>query len=191
MYFIPSIQKEIKFKEITIEQFFQILYNNFNKSFIRVLEQNKTENITLTNFDKEILLLQIHLTEIKEISIQNKNAQHPNNEFIIEDIYNIELSVPSLDRELIYYNSILNLNKPNKDTSLLFEISKYITSLTIDNNTFDCKVLPEEFIKTVKEIPPPILAKCVVYIDNLKKQVKAYFKQNNISYKYSIDLLVP
>lgn len=191
MYFIPSAQKETEFKKITIEQFYYILNNNFNKSFIDVLKQNNTKNIFLTNFDKEILLLQIHLNEIKETNIQNKTILHPDTQFINDELYNIQINVPYINRELEYCETILKLNKNDKDLLLLLEISKHITSLIIKNVSFNCNGSLLELADNLKKLPPSILAKCVSCIDIFKKQIKTYFKQNNINYKYNIDLLVP
>jgi len=200
MYFVPSVQKEVKFNNFTIEQFYyisqltkkeNILNTNFNIGFINILKQNILEDILLTNFDKEILLLQIYLNEIKEGTILLKNIEHPNTQFINEVLYTIKITVPDINRELEFCNNLIKINKNDKDTLLLFEVAKHLTNLTVNKTELNCQLPLINLVNTIKNLPPYILAKCVVCIDNIKKQTKAFYKQNKVNYKYSIDLLVP
>jgi hypothetical protein len=105
--------------------------------------------------------------------------------------YLLEVGVPTLDQELKYCNYILQIKKLDKDTLLLLEIAKHIPQLNVDNIIIDNNTPVEDVVEVIKSISPNVLAKCVTIIDGFKRDIKKYYKQNNYSYKYSIDLLVP
>lgn len=191
MYYIPSIDKEVTFKPLTIGQFKTILNGDFNSSFISVLKENCTEATNLTNFDKEIILLQIHLNEIKEIPTTNKIVEHPKEQVVEEGLYKITIAPLILTQELEAYSYANTLNKNDKDSLLLVEIAKYINTLVINNEEIDWNISFISKIKILKDIPTQILANCVLCIDSIKKQIKAYYQQNYIDYRYDISLLVP
>lgn len=191
MYYIPSIEKEIVFNPLTIGQFKEILNNKFNFSFIKILKENCTESINLTNFDKEVVLLQIHFNEIIEKNILNKIIEHPKEQIVEEGLYKITIMPPTLTQELETCLYIDTLNEDDKDSLLLGEIAKYTSSLIVNNEEINWNIKLFDKIKFLKEVPSYILAKCIICIDNVKKQVKTYYQQNNTNYKYDISLLVP
>ena len=192
MYYIPSIEKESTFKEVTIQQFKKIVNKeSFNFVFIDILKDNNIEEVILTNFDKEILLAQIHLNEIKQVPIINKVIAHPNKQSIKEGLYNITINVPSIEQEQEYCLLIESFDKKNRDNFLLAEIGKYIHTLLVNETEIDCNITLIKKVQIIKDLPPGILAKCIKCIDNIKYQIKAYYTQNNIAYKYDLSLLVP
>ncbi len=198
MYYIPSKETQIVFKKITIGQlrkimdlFFKHQDLGFNIGFIETLKINNTLATPLTNFDKEILLLQIYLNEVKGLKIPNSPIEHPEPQIFNNGLYTIKIESPNIDNELKYYNFLLQQSEIDKNTLLLAEITKHITSLSINKTSFNINIEPKELIDIIKKIPPNILAECVKLIDKIKKQIKQFYKQNNIKYKYSIDLLIP
>lgn len=191
MYYVPSLEKEVIFKPLTIGQFKIILNEDFNSSFINVLKENCTKATDLTNFDKEIILLQIHLNEIKETPVTNKIVEHPKEQVVEEGFYKITIAPLILTQELEAYSYANTLNKNDKDSLLLVEIAKYINTLVINNEEINWNISFISKIKILKDIPIQILANCVLCIDSIKKQIKAYYQQNNIDYRYDISLLVP
>jgi hypothetical protein len=190
MYYVPSIQKEIIFKELTIGQFLNI-YKNFNIQFCKTLIDNCTESVNLTNFDKEIIFLQIHLNEIKEVNIPQKNIVHPDKQNIKDGLYSLDIVSPFLNEEILFNQFIKDTSIVDKNILLLLEITKYISTLCVNNTNINLNISIKDKIKITKELPPLILAKCIQCIDNIKRQTKQYFAQNNTSYKYNISLLVP
>jgi hypothetical protein len=197
MYFVPSKQDNINCKKITINDFLTILQLNekypffnlgFNIGFINFL---KTYNKPFTIFDKEILLLQININEIKETNILNSTVIHPDDITLIDGLYSIKLTIPSIEQDLNYGEFIIENNIKDRDNLLLLEVSKHIIELSINNTEFNCSIEIKQQLNTVKNLPAHIIAKCVTYIDTYKKLIKDVYSQNNIDYKYSIDLLVP
>lgn len=200
MYFVPSLQQEVLFEKTTIGQFKDILNETqkysflnigFNLSLIECLQQNCTQTYPLTNFDKEILLLQIYYKEVIEKNIPNKTVSHPISSVFKNELYEIVLNVPSLIQEKQYCLRVLHdLNKNNKDDLLLGELTKYITSIQINNTDINWNINFLDRIKILKNIPPSILAECITYIDNIKQQVKEYYSKNNCVYKFDITMLI-
>ena len=128
---------------------------------------------------------------IKQEPIINKIISHPNKQSIKEDLYNITINVPSIEQEQEYCLLIDSFDKKNRDNFLLAEIGKYIYSLSVNETEIDCNITLIKKVQIIKDLPPNILAKCIKCIDNIKHQIKAYYTQNNIAYKYDLSLLVP
>jgi len=196
MYYVPSIQKEILFKELTIGQFKNIYKKttndiNFNIEFYKTLISNCTEPINLTNFDKETLLLQIHLNEIKNKSIYKKEVLHPQKQNLIEGLYNIDIIVPCLKEETDYKEFITSLSKTDKNILLLAEITKHISKLSINNTAINLNIEFKDKINIIKKLTPNILSKCIQHIDSIKKQTKNYYSINGVNYCCNISLLIP
>jgi hypothetical protein len=194
MYYVPSLLREIIFKELTIGQFMNI-YNNaktsFNVNFSTTLINNCTESVDLTDFDKYILLLQIHLKEIKNFDIIKKEIPHPKKQNLTQGLYNIDITVPALKEEIQWNSFTTTFKSTDKNILLLIEIAKHINSITLNNTVIDLNTNYKEKIDIVKKIPPDILANCITLIDNNKKEIKNYYTLNKVPYNYNISLLVP
>jgi hypothetical protein len=197
MYFIPSKQNNINCKKITINDFLTILDLHQKHPFINLgfniglINFLKSYNNTFTAFDKEILLLQIHINEIKETSISNNSIIHPDDYTLTDGLYHIKLTIPSIEQDLSYSEFIIQNNIKDRDNLLLLEVSKHIIELSINNTPFNYNVEIEQQLNIIKKLPAHIIAKCVVFIDGYKKLIKNFYTQNNIDYKYGIGLLVP
>jgi hypothetical protein len=194
MYYVPSLLREIIFKELTIGQFMNI-YNNaktsFNVNFSTTLINNCTESVDLTDFDKYILFLQIHLKEIKNFDIIKKEIPHPKKQNLTQGLYNIDITVPALKEEIQWNSFTTTFRSTDKNILLLIEIAKHINSITLNNTVIDLNTNYKEKIDIVKKIPPDILANCITLIDNNKKEIKNYYTLNKVPYNYNISLLVP
>jgi len=202
--FIPSLKKEIEFKPLTIEQFNIITYNDqihpnlnlgFNISFIETLKNNCTEDIILTNFDKNIIGLQIHLNELKENNIDFNllNIEHPASKTIKSDSYTFNLLIPSIDIDLETCNYIIDNNINDLNLLLLCEISKHIESIYLNDTDINYPKNIVDRLSFLKKIPPNTLVKCMIYIDKVKTDISLFYStiSNNSKLKYDISLLVP
>lgn len=196
MYYVPSILKEVVFKELTIGQFINI-YNktktnfDFDIKFSTTLINNCTELIDLTAFDKHILFLQIHLKEIKNLDITKKEIFHPKKQNYTQGLYSIDLTIPTLKEEIQWNSFATTFTSADKNVLLLIEIAKHISSITLNNTIIDLNTNYKEKINIVKKIPPDILANCIKLIDNNKKEIKNYYTLNKVPYNYNISLLIP
>jgi hypothetical protein len=197
MYFVPSKQQELNFKELTIGQLKEIYFFNntmknstgFNYGFIKTLLQNN--DTTLTSFDKEILFLQIVQKELRKKDIINNTISHPQPVEVKEGIYQLTVSFPLITHELEICSIISNFKKIDKNILLLIEITKYIDSIFINNTQIDSNVTFDKKVNLVKQLPPYILATCIKLIDQSKRTIKNYYTTNNLTYSYDISLLVP
>jgi hypothetical protein len=201
--FIPSLQKNINFKSLTIEQYKNIaLFNSlypslnigFNIAFINTIIENCTEKIQLTNFDKNIIGLQIHLNDIKEKNIifKNLNITHPTSKIFKSGLYSFELSIPTLDIELECNNLIIQNNITNVNDLLYYEIAKYITCIKLNNVDINYNGSILNKINILKKIPSKTLVYCMLYIDEAKTNTELYYTviSNIPSLKFNMLLLV-
>ena len=196
-YFVPSQHRNVEFNFLTVKQAYDIQnYNNLKPSLniglscglSKILLKNCNEDILLTDFDKHTLFIQIYYIEIlknKEYSLLK--TEHPRELVITNELYNLNLSIPTLKEEIDFCN--YSVVTSNINLLLLAEITKYISSLTINKTVFNLNIAFYDKIDIVSKIPTSVLIKCIEYIDQVKKIVKNLYEQNNIKTLFNISLL--
>ena len=199
MIFVPSIQKQIDFKPLTIKQYKDILKSNrlnqfkgtgFNLGIINVIEEGLNSIELITDFDKHIIALQLRYRDILLKEIIQK-VKHPKEKKIKEDIYCVTLKVPFLNLEKQYTEYILQNKNSSADMLILAEIVKYISYLSINSTDINFNINYKDKIDIVKDIPVPILAKCINYIDTVKEDINKYYDTIGYTHsKYSVSLLI-
>lgn len=200
--FIPSLQKNITFLPVTIEQYNSVLQADtsnkrfnlgFNIAFIDTIKNNCTENISITNFDKFIIGLQVFINEVKEMNFNFTDIQHPTSQVIKDNLYTFQLDIPTIEYEQAVCKFILKNNITDPNSLLLCEIAKHLTSLQLDNVNLNLPTNIESKIEILKRVSINSLVLCMEYIDNVKTDIKNYYTvaANDPNLKYSLSLLVP
>ena len=199
MIFVPSIQKQIDFKPLTIKQYKDILKSNrlnqfkgtgFNLGIINVIEEGLNSIELITDFDKHIIALKLRYRDILLKEIIQK-VKHPKEKKIKEDIYCVTLKAPFLNLEKQYTEYILQNKNSSADMLILAEIVKYISYLSINSTDINFNINYKDKIDIVKDIPVPILAKCINYIDTVKEDINKYYDTIGYTHsKYSVSLLI-
>jgi len=187
-FYIPSLNSNVKFKELTIGQYKNIIQKNnsnpflnigFNLALLDTLQQNNIDNKPLTCFDKYIIAYQLRCY-VFEREIPYKSIEHPKSRIIQE----IECRPPGIEEDKNYYEYINLFNKDQTEELLFAEIAKYIAV-----NNYQTL---EQKIYFLKKQPVKILASYIDYIDNVKNIVKQYYIKNNGQLiEYGIKLLLP
>ncbi len=186
MYYIPSIEKEVTFNFLTVEQYKKIItahnnyltaYLGFNLSIIQTIKQNCLEETTLTDFDKHAIFIQMYLKDFEKQGQFNKDIKQPNFHTISSDNYNIKLDVPSFLIEKEYCLFLMQQKTNFSDIFLLTEVAKYIQSIKCDS--FDINWITDftSKIKVVQTLPINILIEIIKYIDNYKAHINSYYEE--------------
>jgi hypothetical protein len=199
--FIPSLQREVNYKPLTIEQYYKIAHQNilypklnlgFNIGFIETILINCTEQINLTSFDKNIIALQIYINELQEKNIL-LSIEHPQGRVINYNDYIFNIAIPTLNTDLEFSNYIIQNNITDINMLLMCEIAKYINEITFKDTIIQYPQAIEEKLNILKQIPPKTLVRCMEYIDGVKNTINDYYLlyTNNPDVKYSISVLMP
>lgn len=222
--FIPSLQQDIKFKQLTTEQLKRLLksvvdspiYNTeFILTFNSIIKENcldqtvNTDNLTV--YDKLLIFFKTRLESISldynftftDEEVQQNNLtekskrvsllEHYNN--FAKDILNyqpetitlnncsVTCNLPTLHTENklekeLHKNVKIEVTTPEElrnivGETFINEITKFITSISIDDKTID--LLSQSFksrINLVEKLPTNIINKVIKYIENYRNSTK-------------------
>jgi len=220
--FIPSLQKNIKFKQLTTEQLKRILKTSvdttvfntlYNSTINTIIAENAIDCNTnkLTIFDKILIVFKLKMEcissdftfyfnedEIKQNNLEDTfktvSVLEHFNSFIEKQInfkdeifsFNnctISCSLPTIATENLL-DVELNKNIPAEveteeglrnviGITFINEITKYITSIKINETVVDLTILPfNDRIKVIENLPTAIINNVIKYAENYKNSIK-------------------
>lgn len=189
--FLPSCKTEVKFTPITVAQQSEIIslteespdngvkmINLFN----RIIKSNKRGDEEITIADRDLILLAL---TVKDLSIIDKIYDSLDltllmNKQIEIGSVQIKCSIPNIEKDLTLNQSLLG-SEMNRGSIFVFEIIKFIDSISVGENTlkFDGKSDDISTMITVLDILPVGATNLIAeYISQVKNCIQDAFTKN-------------
>jgi hypothetical protein len=183
--YIVSKKTTLNFKDLTIKDFKQLIKQDLNtiefKQTINNIINDNISNIDeITVLDRDVILLYIKEYNFKKFETDiNDHIQKNNYTNISKHLNDIELYIPSIKDEQVYFDFITNTNLSIND-KFLSELAFFIKC---DSSIIDR-------INTLKHLSIETLTEIVSFIDGYKLFVKSLYNIDNIQQPYSIELFL-
>jgi hypothetical protein len=180
--FIPSLQKEIKFKPLSIYQYKKIIADSYNNSFLNlgfklslfeIMLENSLENIQPNEYDLYVYGIYIRYYDVsKTFNKLQINLKQPL-PFKIEQNNKIPFNIPSITEIKEYNNYLYSLEDKTANNLLMAEFGKYTL---FENISFIDK------IQIIKKYSIEDLNQYLKTIDNYKQTLLSLLQITSNTY---------